>query len=154
MGDTSVALTAIGHLLTETFDGARGDQSLYLDSGPDSGFAGLMANLSAAQASAAPNGRRSIVSHAAHTRVHVDAVEARLRGQADRVDWDASWLPATVNDAQWSQFRDDFRKSVMRLRSTVERHANWDERSFAMIMAVIAHAAYHFGAMRQIVRGL
>jgi hypothetical protein len=77
-----------------------------------------------------------------------------MRGSTEKIDWAQSWRVHTVTSAEW----DDLRRVVRRAYSTLTEHLqavdSWSEEEIGDGMAIIAHTAYHLGAIRQLVRAL
>ena len=120
---------------------------------PDSGITGVMKTLSAEQASREPTpGGRTIAAHVAHATFHLVASAAWLSGDRSAADWDASWSPATVDEAGWQRLRESLEAAHRAVADAIRRKEHWDRTDLGGAMGAVAHAAYHLGAIRQFMR--
>jgi hypothetical protein len=120
---------------------------------PDSGLAGVMKRLAAEQASRPPTpGGRTIAAHVAHATFHLVASAAWLKGDRSAADWEASWEPATVDGGGWQRLRESLEQAHTAVADEIRRKQDWDKLDLGGAVGAIAHAAYHLGAIRQIVR--
>ena len=77
-----------------------------------------------------------------------------MRGRTEPVNWEQSWLIEEVNETEWNALRGVVRKAyenVLRCYAEVE---TWNQDNIGEAMAIIAHTAYHLGAMRQIMKSV
>lgn len=143
---------AVAYLLRESFEGSpEGQPSAYLDRGV--GFFTTLDKLSAADASKEFTGT-TIAAQTEHAKFYLDRLCEFINGRTDRVNWEDSWLIETVNDAEWDALRQTVRKSyenVLRCLASVE---DWTEDRTGMAIGMVAHTAYHLGAIRQIAKGV
>jgi hypothetical protein len=137
-------------LLRETFEGASGPSTYYIDNDPSAGFLATLGGLSAAEASK-PFGRggASIAGHAHHAGFHLEVSGAWLRGDRAPRDWSKSWSVKSVDEPAWAALREMLRDRFEELERAIETAAPSDDEALAMTIAAIAHAAYHLGAIRQ-----
>ena len=120
---------------------------------PDSGIAGVMKRLSAEQASLSPTpGGRTIAAHVAHATFHLVASAAWIKGDKSAADWDSSWEPATVDEAGWTRLRELLEEAHAAVVDAIRRKQDWDKPALGGAIGAIAHAAYHLGAIGQIIR--
>lgn len=120
---------------------------------PDSGLAGVMKRLSAEQASRPPTpDGRTIAAHVAHATFHLVASAAWLKGDRSAADWESSWSPQVVDEANWQRLRDSLEQAHIAVVDAIRRKRDWDKLDLGGAIGAIAHAAYHLGAIRQIVR--
>lgn len=147
-----IFLQSILYLFRETFEGSpEGKPSAYLDRRV--GIFNTLESLSAAQVSEYINGS-TIAAHTEHSKFYLDRLCEFINGRKEPVNWEQSWLIETVNDEEWNALRDAVRKSyegVVRCFAEVE---NWSEEQVGMAMGMLAHTAYHLGAVRQMVKGV
>lgn len=150
---TTLHATMLGHvreLLRETFEGGLpGEGTQYLDHA--SGIRRTLGALSAAQASARPDGRPSIAAHARHMAFHLRVTSDWVRGVRPKRDWLASFEPHTVTPEEWAGVREELDAARAELVTTLESLpvATFAEEGGAI--GAIAHLAYHLGAIRQLV---
>lgn len=143
---------AVTTLFNETFFGVGNEKGTWFnENAPESGLCGVLDRVNAAAASTPPGpGRRSVVSHARHALVHVEHVTKFLRDEKSQVDWKQSFEPGTATEQEWGELRARLRHSSGVLLETIVGAS--DDRSMLLETAIgaIAHAAYHLGAIRQV----
>lgn len=136
--------------MRETFEGSpEGQPSAYLDRGV--GIFITLEKLPAETASKEFHGT-TIAAQAEHAKFYLDRICEFISGRTERVNWDDSWLIETVNDAEWHALRESVRRSyesTLRCLATVE---DWTEERLGMAIGMVAHTAYHLGAIRQIAK--
>ncbi len=119
----------------------------------DRGLLASLDSISAAAASATPDGRASIAAHADHLRYGLSL----LNRWADRVsppwpemDWTASWRRTVVSDESWRSLRDDLRREAARWAGALDAPRDVSDVEAGWMAGSVAHLAYHLGAIRQI----
>jgi hypothetical protein len=142
----------LGRLLAETFEGPPDvGGSAYLDEG--AGLFQTIAPITAEVASRAPHaGAPTIAAHCVHLAYYVDVLHGFLLGREPELDWPGSWRARVGDDAAWAAVRDDLDTRYRALRRTVETHPSWGDDPIGDASAILAHTAYHLGAIRQIAR--
>lgn len=141
-------------LFSEAYDGALGDATWFVNHGPGAGVFGAIDGLSAAQASAVPNGcDRSIAAHVEHLRWSLANVNAVARGGAWNPDWSASWSVQAVDDAQWDDLRAALRREYELVCDAMSAMpAASDRMMLTGLLAMAPHAAHHLGTIRTMVK--
>jgi len=143
---------AAAYLLRETFEGSpEGQPSAYLDRGV--GFFVTIDSLSAEAASREFHGT-TVAAQTEHAKFYLDRLCEFINGRTERVNWEDSWLIETVNDGEWDALRSTVRKAyenVLRCLASVD---DWNEDRTGMAIGMIAHTAYHLGAVRQIAKNV
>jgi hypothetical protein len=141
-------------LLKETFEGPPpATASAYLDQG--GGLFQTVEALTAEQASrAAGAGAPTIAAHCAHAKFYLDVLHGYMQGSDESADWKQSWLVREVGAEEWESLKSEMRASYETLTKTLRSVGAWGERSVGGAMAVIAHTAYHLGAVRQLARAV
>ena len=137
-------------ILKETFEGpAPIGPSAFIDKG--TGLFQTVDDISAEIASdpARPEGS-TIAAHTEHIRFYVDVHYKLLLGARDKIDWNESWRIRTVKAAQWDALRQDLRRAYTTVKGHLQRVNTWGEDEISIALAIIAHTAYHLGAIRQI----
>lgn len=120
---------------------------------PDTGWHQTLAAIDADRASRPiVAGGTSIAAQTAHAAYYVELVEAGMRGAEPVSDWPGSFQPAIVDEAAWKALRGRLQASLERFRALVTSDVAWDESRLGDAVAVLAHTAYHLGAVRQMVR--
>ena len=139
---------SIAYLFLETFEGSpEGQPSAYLDRGI--GFFNTLDGLSATDASREFAGT-TIAAQTEHAKFYLDRLCEFIDGRTERVNWEDSWLIETVSDAEWDALRQTVRKSYESLLRCLASVDEWTEDRTGMAIGMVAHTAYHLGAIRQI----
>lgn len=143
---------SLSYLLLETFEGSpEGQGSAFLDHGV--GIFNTLENLSAEAVSREINGI-TVVAHTEHAKFYLDRLCEFLTGRTERVNWEQSWLIDEVDETEWSVLREAVRASYQKTLQTFQSIEDWSEMQVGMAMGMIAHTAYHLGAIRQIAKAV
>ncbi len=140
----------IAYLLRETFEGSpEGIPSAYLDRG-----VGVFITLSGVSAEVASKdfGGTTIVAQAAHAKFYLDRLCEYINGRTEPVNWEDSWLIETVNDEEWAALQTSIRKAYENTLKCLAEERPWSEMQVGMGIGLVAHTAYHLGAIRQIAK--
>jgi hypothetical protein len=150
--DDAVLKDALTTLLREGVEGPPDPRGTYfVSNAPDAGLLGTLDRLTAEQASVTPTAdRRSIAAHAGHVLFALNASRRWITGERPRLNWKESWLVSAVDEQQWDQLRADIRAAHAALRTAIEQTSNWDDVTTGSAVAIVAHAAYHLGAIKQL----
>jgi hypothetical protein len=137
-------------LLTELSVGPPGREAYVLNPG-DRGLLESLRALTAAQASARPQGRSSIASHVHHLYYGFTLMNRWSRGEDpfNDANWGESWKRQQVTDAEWSRLLADLGNEVRGWREAIGSR-DWDPAVMSGTIGSIAHLAYHLGAIRQL----
>jgi len=145
-------IESVAYLLRETFEGSpEGQPSAYLDRGI--GFFTTIDALSAEQVSH-EFGDTTIVAQVEHAKFYLDRLCEFIGGRTERVNWEDSWLIETVNDDEWTALRSTVKKAYENALKCLATTDSWDTSKAGMAIGLIAHSAYHLGAIRQIVKSV
>ena len=143
-------LKSIAYLLHETFEGSpEGQGSAYLDHGV--GIFSTLEKLSAEDVSRAVNST-TVAAQTEHAKFYLDRLCEFMNGRTEKVNWEQSWLIETVNPDEWNALRDGVRKSYEGALRCFAEIEDWNEDNVGMAMGMLAHTAYHLGAIRQIAK--
>jgi enamine deaminase RidA (YjgF/YER057c/UK114 family) len=150
--NTDDFLKEVLYILRETFEGSpAGQGSAYLDRGI--GVFATLETLSAEDVSREIGGT-TIAAQTEHAKFYLDRICEFINGKTDKVNWEQSWLIETVNETEWNFLREGMRKSyegVLRCFAEIE---TWNQDNIGEAVAIIAHTAYHLGAIRQIMKSV
>lgn len=147
-----VFVEAVAYLLRETFEGSpEGQPSAYLDRGV--GIFSTLSGLSAEAASKEFHGTTA-AAQTEHAKFYLDRLCEYINGRTEAVNWEDSWLIETVNDEEWSALQASVRKSYENSLKCLAEPREWSEMQVGMAMGLVAHTAYHLGAIRQIAKGV
>lgn len=139
-------------ILRETFEGSpAGEASAYLDRGI--GVFPTIETLSAAEVSTEINDI-SIAAHTEHFKFYLDRLCEYIKGRTEPVNWEQSWLIDEVNDEEWTHLRESVRKSYDNVLRTFAEVETWNGDNIGEATAMLAHTAYHLGAIRQIMKAV
>jgi hypothetical protein len=137
-------------ILRETFEGSpAGQASAYLDRGI--GFFSTLEKLSAAQVSQ-DFGGTTVAAQTEHAKFYLDRMTEFIKGRTEKVNWEQSWLIETVNEEEWKHLREAVEKSYENVLQTFAEVETWNQDNIGDSIAIIAHTAYHLGAIRQIIK--
>lgn len=139
-------------LLEEAFEKVHG---IYLDGGTS--LLETLATVSAEEASKpAVVGGTTIAGHAAHIKFYLNVTADYVDGkELGKLDWKQSWLVSSVTSAEWDTLRKELKKIYAALLTRFKGFRNWnDEKRLGGAMGIIAHTAFHIGAIRQIMRAV
>jgi hypothetical protein len=136
-------------LMRETFAGGRpGESTQYLDH--DSGILATLHGLSAAQASQPHGDHPSIAAHVRHMIFHLRVAYEWIGGDHRKRDWKGSFLPQTVKPEEWSGLLTQIVETKAEYLRVVQVLPLDRLITEGGAMGVIAHLAYHLGAIRQL----
>ncbi len=140
----------VAYLLRETFEGSPPDKpSAYLDRGV--GLFSTLDGLTAEAASREFHGT-TVAAQTEHAKFYVDRLCEYINGRTEPVNWDDSWLIETVNDAEWAALRASVRSSYENTLRHLAEERSWSEMQIGMAIGLVAHTAYHLGAIRQVAK--
>jgi len=143
---------SLAYLFHETFEGSpEGKGSAYLDRGI--GIFNTLENLTAEQVSREINGT-TVAAQTEHAKFYLDRLCEFIHGRTERVNWEDSWLIEDVNEQEWNALRAGVRKSYENALRCFADNQNWSEEAVGMAIGMLAHTAYHLGAIRQIAKAI
>jgi hypothetical protein len=138
--------------LRETFEGSpEGQPSAYLDRG-----IGIFNTLDGISAEAASKeiASMTIAAQTEHAKFYLDRLCEFISGRTERVNWEDSWLIETVTDDEWTALRSTVKKAYENALKCLAGVDSWDAAKAGMAIGLVAHTAYHLGAVRQIVKSV
>lgn len=141
---------ALNGLLNETFQKVEG---IYLDGGTSLFETLNSVNAEEASKPARPGGT-TIAAHAAHIDFYLKAIGDYMQGiQGPKIDWSQSWLTKTVNEKEWDNLKKRLSESQEKIMKLIKSYDDWnDDKKIGGALAVVAHTAFHIGALRQILK--
>ena len=141
---------AVAYLLRETFEGSPpGKPSAYLDRGV--GFFATLDELSAEAASTEFHGT-TVAAQTEHAKFYLDRLCEFINGRTEAVNWDDSWLIEDVDDQEWTALQTSVRKSYADSLQCLSNARGWTQVQVGMAIGLVAHTAYHLGAIRQLAK--
>ena len=143
-------VAALATLFGEVMEGPAAGGHM-LNAG-DTGMLGSLEKLSAAAASARTATGSSIAAHVDHVRYGLSLLNRWAAGEDafKDADWAASWNRTRVTDDEWTRLRADLRAEASRWLEILRTPRDVEPLELNDMIASIAHAAYHLGAIRQI----
>lgn len=138
-------------LLKETFEGPEPTgPSAFLNKG--TGLFQTINDVSpeAASAPAVAEGS-TVAAHTEHIRFYVAVHHKLMLGAREKIDWDESWRIRIVNSAEWDHLRQELRGAYATVVEHLRTLDSWGLDEASLTMAIIAHTAYHLGAIRQLI---
>jgi len=143
-------IESVAYLLRETFEGSpEGQPSAYLDRGI--GIFNTLDGISAGDASTEV-ASMTIAAQTEHAKFYLDRLCEFINGRTERVNWEDSWLIETVTDGEWDALRASVRTSYENTLRCLADVDDWTKERVGMAMGLVAHTAYHLGAIRQIAK--
>lgn len=145
---------ALSIMLREALDADYHQSTWFKDNDPGGSFVPSLDQLSAEQASEPPAcGRNTVAAHAGHISFHLQAIVDFLRSGEWResLDWESSWRRQQVSAEEWAELRMLLRSQAAEIHDHLARLPyDADEDTLTGAAALVAHCAYHLGAIRQI----
>jgi len=143
-------------ILSELVDGPPVASAYVLNAG-DAGLLKSLHGLSAKDASAIPpNGGASIAAHVDHLRYGFELLNRWSRGEEPfaTADYAASWDRIAVSSNEWKERIRSLSREIETWRESIKNLRDLTANEQNGVVASVVHLAYHFGALRQINRGL
>ncbi|MBW3571549.1 MAG: DinB family protein [Gemmatimonadetes bacterium] len=146
-------LRAVLPILSEAFAGPADPRSThFVDNQADCGLFGTLDALTAGQASTpVQEGGSTAAAQAEHVRFSLDVSTRWMRGEREKADWASSWEVREVDDDAWTALRQQLHGAYDAFVVMVHQQP-MDAELLDGLVATVAHAAYHLGALRQIAR--
>ena len=137
-------------LLKETFEGTNtAFGTMYIDQG--TGFFDTIDQIDAARASRLlREDGATIAGHCEHVRFYLEFLSNYMNEKFTMVDWKDSWRVKTVTDAEWTALRGQLQKNYQMVSDAVSEVETWNDFKISGALGILAHTAYHLGAIRQI----
>lgn len=134
--------------LEETFERHHG---IFIDKGTS--LFETLENISAEEASRSitENGA-TLAAHVEHTRFYLDVLERSMRNETiEKIDWREIWQRVrAVSPDEWTAIKQRLRESHRRTIETIKICDDFSNNEvFGAALGVLAHTAYHLGAIRQ-----
>ena len=143
---------ALSILLRETFEGMpTREEQVFLDY--DAGVFLTLGNISAQKASTEINSN-TIAAHAEHARFYIELLDNYMNKDFRILDFKQSWHVKAVTEEEWDELRENLSKNYRKVGETLEKNDVWALDTITVAMGIIAHTAYHLGAIRQMTKNL
>lgn len=152
---TRALIDAVLVLFTEAYVGPPDPRSTwFIDNEADSGVLGLLKQVSAVEASTPVNaGERgsTIASNVEHLRWSVANANNAFRGLPFNPNWSESWDLLKADEARWQELRHSLQEEVNRLKEILSQQEKLEDEYLLGVLAMLPHAAYHLGTIRQMI---
>lgn len=139
-------------LLSEAYTGPNHAYTWFIGNEPGSGLFGTLEKLSAEAASKEQPSGTTVAAHTEHLRWSLAHANAFARGEVPAGNWAESWSLRVVDAAAWDDLRAALRREFEALLEAIKQRGDFsDPQMLTGITALVPHAAYHLGAIRQMV---
>jgi hypothetical protein len=135
-------------LFEEGFTKVRG---IFLDRGTS--FFETLEGIDCVQASKKYAGiPETIASHVAHTIFYIVVLKEYISGaRTGKTDWAESWKTTEVDAKAWGVLKNSLHSEYDKLVEFIKGIPDWEKEDyFGGVVAILAHCAYHLGAIRQL----
>jgi hypothetical protein len=153
--DTTIVIQSITTLFSEAYTGPPDPSSTwFIDNEPDSGILGIIAGVSATEASWSSNKNdpgTTIAAHIEHLRWSLANANSALQGNPYQGNWKESWNTLDANEAEWEQLKKELQIEFELLLENIHKQTDMPGNYLTGVMALIPHAAYHLGTIRQLI---
>lgn len=149
---TSLSLNPFLEIFDELYTGSSGKEYTWvIDRNPGYGFIDVIRSISADDASRPLHQSGStLAAHTEHLRWSLNYALSFFEGKQERRDWNESWRIKTVTSEEWENLQSALQNEYITVRAAVLEVTNWDNPQFITgVMALLPHAAYHLGAIKQ-----
>ncbi len=143
---------ALSILFRETFEGMPTVEE-YIFTNPEAGIFATLGKLDARQASREVN-HVTIAAHAEHARFYLELLDNYLNKDLRVVDFNQSWRVKTVGEDEWDALRENMAKVYRKVSETFQNNNEWALDTITVAMGIVAHTAYHLGAIRQMIKSV
>jgi hypothetical protein len=135
-------------LLEESFEKVHGQ---FLDGGTSllETIACLSAEEASRQRGAIPE---TIAGHVNHVIFYIVVLQEYITDKrSGKTDWSESWKVKNVSEMEWAELKTRLRNEYRILKDFVSGIEAWDNGDYVGgVIAILAHTAYHLGAIRQL----
>lgn len=135
-------------LFEEGFTNVRG---IFLDKGTS--FFETLEGIDHVQASKQyPGIPETIASHVDHTIFYIVVLKEYISGKRNgKTDWAESWKTTSVDAQKWTELKSRLKTEYGNLVKFIQEISDWGKEDyFGGTVAILAHCAYHLGAIRQL----
>lgn len=137
-------------LFKESFEGLTAREgNVFLDSGV--GFFTTLGKIDARLASREINSN-TIAAHSEHARFYLELLNNYLNKDYRVADFKQSWRVKTVSEDEWEMLRENLAKIYRNIEETFHKNEEWTLDTITVAMGMVAHTAYHLGAIRQMLK--
>jgi hypothetical protein len=153
--DTHDVIRSIMTLFSEAYAGPPDPSSTwFIDNEPDSGILGIIADVSAAEASWSSNEQQpgtSIAAHVEHLRWSLANANGALQGKPYQGNWKESWNTLNASEIEWARLKNELKAEFEALLENLQKQTELSGPTLNGVLALVPHAAYHLGTIRQLI---
>jgi hypothetical protein len=153
--DTDEVIRSILTLFSEAYAGPPDPSSTwFIDNEPNSSILGMIANVSAAEASWSSNEQQpgtSIAAHVEHLRWSLANANGALLGKPYQANWKESWNTLNADEVEWTQLKKELKTEYEALLENLRKQTELPGEYLLGVLALVPHAAYHLGTIRQLI---
>jgi len=142
---------AIIEFLEEVYGGPKHRYTWFIGNEPDSGLLGTIRGLSAGEASTpVVKGGTTVAAHIGHMRWTLQKANSLMHGENPKWEWSESWAVRRVDPEEWTSLIGSLEAEFRALVQSLRPGFTWSsDDQYKEVLALIPHAAYHLGAVRQ-----
>lgn len=146
-------ISSLTDLLEELYIGSAGKHTWVIDQKPGYGFSKTIEQIDAKQASTPiVKGGSTIAAHTAHLTYSIGIALEFFEDKMPNADWPGSWKTKQVNEEEWKKLQQDLLKAYQDLKKAITERKDWTNQQFNQgTLALLPHAAYHLGAIKQLI---
>ena len=139
-------------LFKETFEGMpTSEEQVYLVR--DAGIFATLGTIDAARASVEINSN-TIAAHSEHARFYLELLDNYLNKDFRVLDFKQSWRIKFVTENEWDDLRENMSVIYRKVGETLQKNEEWQLDTITVAMGIVAHTAYHLGAIRQMAKNI
>jgi hypothetical protein len=139
-------------LFKETFEGTGGASSHFID--PKGGSLFETLERITPELASKKRAGSSIAAHCEHTRYYLKILPEFMRDENPKADWPGSWQKSQVDALEWGALRTALRAEYENVTLYLQGIQTWDDEMIGGGLSMLAHSAYHLGAIRQLAKML
>lgn len=137
-------------LFSEAYTGPNHPYTWFIGNEAGSGLFGTLEKLSTEDASRVQPSGTTVAAHTEHLRWSLAHANTFARGETPTGSWPESWSLREVDAGAWDDLRAALRREYETLLGAIKQQEDFsDPQTLTGIMALVPHAAYHLGAIRQ-----
>ncbi len=153
--DVHDLIQSIDTLLSEAYAGPADPSSTwFVDNAPEAGILGVVAKVTAHEASWSSNPGQpgtTIAANVEHLRWSLANANGILHGEPFQGSWRESWNTLDIDEAAWDSLRQALRSEFEALLVNLGQQTDLPGIYLNGVLALIPHAAYHLGSIRQLI---
>ena len=150
---TNTIIQSIITLFSEAYAGpADASSTWFIENEPDSGIFGLISRVSATEASQSTNKNdpgTTIAAHVEHLRWSLANANHAMEGNEYQGKWKESWNTIQADEVRWVSLQTELRSEYEKIIANLQKQSELPGDYLTGVMALVPHAAYHLGTIRQ-----